>query len=131
MSPRRTTHSRMLSPRRAEHLPGVVERQLGVGRHHVAAVAHRVAVLLLPEDLVRFEDAARWRSRGSGSGIRIALVDHAIAGVGHAAAFGSARIAARTQAVASRLSRRNSRRSSDIGPWFVTTVRSSFQSGSA
>ena len=36
----------------------------------------------------------------------------------------------RTHAVASQCSRRNASRASDIGPWFVTTVRSSCQSGS-
>src|SRR3990167_98000 len=103
---------------------------LGIGREDVPAVAHRVAVLLLAEDLPRLEDAGRWLTGRD----RRALVEHPgdlIEVVGHAAAFGSARIAARTQAVASRLRRRNSRRSCDFGPWFVTTVRSSFQSGSA
>ena len=47
----------------------------------------------------------------------------------HAAAA-TPRIASRTQRVSSRASRRNSRRDWDIGPWLVTTVRSSSQSGS-
>jgi len=46
------------------------------------------------------------------------------------AACGAARIVSRTHAVSARARRRNSSRASDIGPWFVTTVRSSSQSGS-
>ena len=105
----------LLAP--AEQLAGVVDGELGVGRHDAAAVAHRVAVLLLPEDLPGLED----RRLGVG---RVRRRDRR-----HAAA-GTPRIASRTQRVSSRASRRNSRRSCDIGPWPVTTVRSSSQSGS-
>ena len=48
-----------------------------------------------------------------------------------AAATCGARIVSRTQAVSSWLSRRKSRRAWDMGPWPVTTARSSSQSGSA
>ena len=46
-----------------EQLPGVVGGQGGVGRHDAAAVAHRVAVLLLAEDLPRLERSGVGRPR--------------------------------------------------------------------
>ena len=91
-----------------EQLARVVDGQLGVGRHDRPAVLHRVAFLLLAED---FPGLEHW--------------------VGHqAAAAGDPSTVSRTHAVASQFSRRNASRASDIGPWFVTTVRSSCQSGS-
>ena len=48
----------------------------------------------------------------------------------HAAAPLAPSTIARTHAVSAQFSRRKARRSWDLGPWLVTTVRSSCQSGS-
>jgi len=53
-----------------------------------------------------------------------------ITAVQAATAGRGARMVARTHAVSSWLRRRKARRSCDLGPWPVTTVRSSCQSGS-
>ena len=92
----------LLAP--AVQLAGVVGRQHRVGRHDAPAVTHRVAVLLLAEDLPRLED----RRLGGGPGRRPRR-RHAVRIAVHAAAA-TPRIASRTQRVSSRASRRNSRR---------------------
>src|SRR5262249_4471146 len=99
----------------------VVQREEPVGRHHRAAVAHRVALALLPEHLPRLEPVLR----------RLGTVDpFGRTLVGHAAARRAPAIAARTPARSAQPRWRNATRSADAGPCPVTTDRSSSQSGS-
>src|SRR3990172_1327924 len=189
----------------AVELARVVHRGVAVGRADVAGVAHRLAVLLLAEDLpharvgavahaagfvapplsrwrrlVISHQACRLRNRASsehsslerrGNG-KVGSSAHRLEGasgpiipaiwpgtgsahlwrpvkssafatdvftsraiwsitaVQAATAGRGARMVARTHAVSSWLRRRKARRSCDLGPWPVTTVRSSCQSGS-
>ena len=103
MSARRTTHRRSSrsGARTSRGRNGVPAR---VGRHHVAAVAHRVAVLRLLEDLVCLELGGLRRVAGSVT-----------------RRLGEARIASRTHRVSARGRAPELEPLLDFGPWPVTT----------
>ena len=74
------------------HLTGVMDREDGIGRHHRAAMAHRVALLLLTEDLSCLEG---WRGVGLPVAIVGQLVGHwlAVRGARDDVAVGAASVA--------------------------------------
>src|SRR5688500_4014800 len=131
--------------------------QLLVGSVDVAGVDHRVALVLLPEDLPDAPDPFGCDHRAKGTAgssrshqRRLGHFTHAgppsiFRGLGartgrraffdralprQAAAVAEPMSASRTHCVSANASRRNPRRDSEAGPWPVTTDFSSAQSGS-